>query len=135
MGSRVGIDGGSSAKHGAAVVTERGMQDQLLCLQLRPESGGHFVPVDVFIFGTVSSPRCDLQNSNIRKSVHKLPVFRHFSAAICACPNVTLGLAHIARRKPMQALPGLRSRRHKSIKFSVVDMFIEWTGQSLTLPI
>jgi hypothetical protein len=30
------------------MVAERGMHDQLPCLQLRPESGGYFMPLDIF---------------------------------------------------------------------------------------
>jgi hypothetical protein len=34
------------------------LHDQLPCLQLRPHSGSHFIPIDIFIFGAAGSRRC-----------------------------------------------------------------------------
>jgi len=92
------------------------------------------MPVDIFVSGTVSPRRCGFAGHHIWESMHELPIFRHFPAAVIAGPHMTLGLANGVQRKPMPPLPGLRSRRHKSVKLLVTNVFIEWTGQVLTLP-
>src|SRR5258708_5586245 len=111
------------------------MQDQLLRLQLRPQSGGHFMPVDISVVWAVSSPWCGFRYHYIRASAQELPVFRYLPAAITAGLHVTLGLAYGVCRKPMQLLLALWRRGHESVKFLLINMLVHWTSQILTLPL
>jgi hypothetical protein len=99
------------------------MHDQLPGLQLWPQSGGHLMPVNIFILGTVGFPRFCFLDDRIRKSMHQLPVLRHFQAAVRAGKHVTIGLTNGIRRKALQPLLGRRG--NESIEFSAIDMPIQ----------
>jgi hypothetical protein len=56
------------------MVAEGSVHDQLPCLQLRPESGGYFMPVDIVILRTVKAWRCGVRDHYIRVSIDELSV-------------------------------------------------------------
>ena len=85
--------------------------------------------------GQSAPRRCGFRDHYIREPFTSCRYFDTFLPQSAHDSHVTLGLANSVRRKPMQLLPGLRRRGHESVELSVIDMFIEWTSQILTLPI
>ena len=111
-----------------------GVHDQLRCFQLWPQPGRHFMPLNIFVPGTIGSGECRFCNGYARNPVYEAAVIRHPLLAICAGPYMTLGLGDGIGRRPKHHDPGLGWRRHQSVQFIVVDMSFELPSQGLTLP-
>ena len=125
------VDGDAATKQGPAVVTERGMGNQLHGLRLRPQACRHLTPIVLIQIGAVGSRR--LWDHSIRGSLHELPVSPQLPAAIRALVRVPPGVAHGGRSERGRLLPVLARRGHKCVEFIVVEVFVQWTSQVQTL--
>src|SRR5436190_5895478 len=110
------------------------MHDQLLCLQLRPHSVGHFLPVNVLILRAVRAPRGPCRNHGRRQTIHHLAVFSDPSAAFLADLHMPLRLPDDIWMESRRAWSGSRNRWHQCIQLFAVDMLIHWTRHSSRLP-